>query len=75
MNRECNGDFFTVNETDYYRCLYEGEIFKRPDSKTCPRCNRVIDATEHGVLPHRKKILIEFDIPNFCTEQIIMDDQ
>jgi len=51
MNRDCNGDYFTADGQDYYRCLLDGKVMVVADyPKFCPNCGRVVEANDLGEL-------------------------
>ena len=69
-NRDCNGDFFTVEGLVYYRCLWDCTILKGlANGNQCPNCNRTIDADDLGEVRTRKTTIailtddIEVEIP------------
>lgn len=56
MNKECHGDYFSVEAVTYYRCNSDGRIYKLPYIKqkaTCKYCNRRIVADEVKIVPTR----------------------
>lgn len=51
MNRDCNGDYFSVEGQDYYRCLLDGKVMAVSDyPEFCPNCMRIVDAHDLGEL-------------------------
>jgi RNase P subunit RPR2 len=49
MNRDCNGDFFSVRGNRYYCCLLDSSIWRASKTfKTCPNCERIVIAEDAG---------------------------
>lgn len=64
MNNTCQGDYFQVDKTLYYRCFLDGEILTFPyieQNRECPKCNRIITADEVKILSQRtiQQVLID----------------
>lgn len=54
MNRDCNGDFYELRRTRWYRCLLNGRVIKASRvGATCPECHRPIAATDNGKVETR----------------------
>jgi len=53
--RECNGRFFHITTTSYYRCMWDSAVMKLDwfpellkNGDECPNCKRIIDGTDIG---------------------------
>lgn len=67
MNRDCHGDFYEIDGARWYRCLLDSTIIERQqlqDHSTCPRCARIICATDHGKVETRAFTLVELKLGN-----------
>lgn len=66
MNRDCNGDFYAVGKTEFYRCFRDGTVIKASRvGTTCPNCQRDVDAQRHGRVQHRHIVREEVLLPDF----------
>jgi hypothetical protein len=64
MNHKCHGDYYELHGARWYRCLLDSTILDvesdMKDDGICPRCERVIDATDHGKVDTRELAITEF---------------
>lgn len=51
MNHNCHGDFFTLDEKRWYRCLAGSAVVKAPENgDSCPSCDRPVIGGENPVV-------------------------
>lgn len=70
MNHDCNGDYFSAEGIQYYRCHAGSTVITTDVTEYCPNCGRYIRAELHGnvrLLTVTEKIAV---LPN--GRQIIM---
>lgn len=65
MNIECNGDYFTADGQDYYRCLWDGKVLAVADyPEFCLNCNRRVEAHDLGELEAETITIHRVTFPN-----------
>lgn len=60
-NRDCHGDFYEVDGSRWYRCLWDSAVMPAAECEggTCPNCERKIHATEQGKVQTRQFLVTE----------------
>lgn len=61
MNRDCNGTFYEVGTTQFYRCFLDGAVMKASTiGAYCPNCGRTIaDTVDRGKVQTRRIVRVE----------------
>ncbi len=50
MNHNCNGDYFTAEGIQYYRCHADSTVIPTDVTERCPNCARYIEAEFHSTV-------------------------
>mgnify|MGYP001060149799 CR=1 FL=1 len=60
-NRDCNGDFYEINGSRWYRCLWDSTVIPAANCEggSCPHCERRIEATDHGQVKTREFLVTD----------------
>ena len=62
MNHNCNGDFYTFEGKEFYRCLADSTVIAGAvNGETCGHCKRRIDGIEQGEVTGRRFVVTEVE--------------